>query len=64
MREFFDNLLERYVRDEPLLIKDTTKEELDYIAARVAEVELTREAGSVGGIEDEADASAEERELA
>nr|XP_040256308.1 fibrous sheath CABYR-binding protein-like [Aegilops tauschii subsp. strangulata] len=37
---------------------------LDYIAAREAEAELAREAGSVGGVEDEATAAVEERELA
>ena len=50
--------------DEPLLIEDTTQAELDYIAAKVAEVELAREAGSDGGMEDEANAASEERELA
>ena len=55
---------EAYVRDEPLLIQDTTKAELDYIAARAAEVALAREISSAGGVEDEADAAAEERELA
>ena len=55
---------EGYVRDEPLLIRNTTKEELDYIAAREAEAALAREAGSAVGVEDEVDAAAEERELA
>ena len=63
MQEFFDNLSEGYDHDEPLLIQDTTKVELDYIAARTAEVELGREAGSAGSMEDEAHAAAEEREL-
>ena len=64
VQEFFDTLSEGYVRDEPLLIQDTTKAELDYIAAREAEAALAREAASAGTSEDEADAAAEERELA
>ena len=36
VQEFFDTLSEAYVREEPLVIQDTTKAELDYIAARVA----------------------------
>ena len=63
MREFFDNLSEGYVHDKPEHIRDTTKEELDYIAARAAEAALARKAGSVGAMEDEADADAEEKEL-
>ena len=31
VQEFFDNLSEKYVRNEQLLIHDTTKEELDYM---------------------------------
>jgi len=57
-------LAERYVRDEPLLVQDTTQAELDYIAARVAEAELAKEAGSAGSMEDEATMAAEEKELA
>ena len=64
MQEFFDSLAEVYVRNEPLLIQDTTQGELDYIAARVAEAELARQAGSAGGMEDEVAAAAEEKELA
>nr|XP_020171046.1 uncharacterized protein LOC109756611 [Aegilops tauschii subsp. strangulata] len=64
VQEFFDILSEKYVRDEPSLVRDTTKEELDYIAARAAEAELAREAGSTGHVEDEAEAAAEEKELA
>ena len=64
MQEFFDNLEEKSVRDEPRLIQDTTQAELDYIAARAAEAELAREAGSAGDVEDEAATAAEERELA
>nr|XP_045083538.1 plectin-like [Aegilops tauschii subsp. strangulata] len=37
LQEFFDNLSEGYVRNEPLLIRGTTKEELDYIATWAAE---------------------------
>ena len=64
MQEFFDGLAEVYVRNEPLLIQDTTQAELDYIAARALEVEHARQAGSDGGVEDEAAAAAEEKELA
>ena len=28
VQAFFDNLSERYVHDEPLLVRDTTQEEL------------------------------------
>ena len=64
MQEFFDTLEEKYIRNEPLLVQDTTQAELDYIAARAAEAELSREAGSAGGVEDKAAADAEETELA
>ena len=64
MQEFFDGLVEVYVRNEPLLIQDTTQAELDYIAARAVEAELARQAGSAGGVEDEAAVAAEEKELA
>ena len=63
VQEFFDTLAERYVHDEPLLIQDTTTAELDYIAARAAEAELAREAGSAGGVEDKVATAAEEKEL-
>ena len=33
---------------------NTTKEELEYITARVAEAKLTEEVGSAGGVEDKA----------
>ena len=62
MQEFFDNLHEGYVTAEPRLVQDTTQAELDYITARVAEAEPAWEADSAGGMEDEADAAAEERE--
>ena len=64
VQEFFDTLSEGYVRDEPLLIQDTTKAELDYIAARAAEADLAKEDGSAGHVEDKAEAAAEEKELA
>ena len=54
MQAFFDNLSKNYVRDEPLLIRDTTKAELAYIAARAEEAALAQEADSVGTVEDEA----------
>ena len=47
-----------------MLIRDTTKEELDYIAARAAEAELAREVGSAGAMEDEAGTAVEDKELA
>nr|XP_040245375.1 AF4/FMR2 family member 1-like [Aegilops tauschii subsp. strangulata] len=64
VQEFFDNLSERYIRDEPLLIRDTTKAELAYISARAEEAALAWEADGVGTVEDEADTAAEEKELA
>nr|XP_020191231.1 nucleolar and coiled-body phosphoprotein 1-like [Aegilops tauschii subsp. strangulata] len=64
VQAFFGNLSERYVRDEPLLVHDTTREELAYIAARAEEAAVAKEAGSVGTVEDEADTAAEEKELA
>ena len=64
MQEFFDTLEEKYIRKEPRLVQDTTQAELDYIAARAAEAELARVAGSTGGVEDKAAAAAEEKELA
>ena len=51
VEDFFANLVEELDHDEPLLIQDTTQEELDYIAARVAEAELARAAGDAGGME-------------
>ena len=42
VQEFFDNRAEVYVRNEPLLIQDTTPAELDYIATRTVEAELAR----------------------
>ena len=45
-------MLEKYVCDEPLLIRDTTEEELAYIAARAEEAALAEEAGSLGTMED------------
>ena len=53
-----------YITAEPRLTQDTSQAELDYIAARVAEAELAKEAGSAGGMEDKAAAEAEEEELA
>ena len=64
MQEFFDTLEEKYVREEPRLVQDTTQAELDYIAARAAEAELAKEAGSASGMEDKASVAAEEKELA
>nr|XP_020194970.1 tol-Pal system protein TolA-like [Aegilops tauschii subsp. strangulata] len=64
VQAFFDNLSERYVCDEPLLIRDTTQEELAYIAARAEETALAEKASSLGTMENEADAAAEEKEFA
>nr|XP_020160703.1 uncharacterized protein LOC109746002 [Aegilops tauschii subsp. strangulata] len=64
VQAFFDNLSERYIRDELLLVHDTTQEELAYIAAKAEEAALAKEAGSVGTMEDEADTAAEEKEFA
>ena len=64
VKEFFNNLLGEVVCDEPVLIRDTTKEELDYIAARAAEAALAKEAGIAGAVENEANTVAEENELA
>ena len=54
---------ERYVRDEPQLIRDTTEEELAYIAARAEEASLAEEAGSLGTVEDEAEGDEEEKKF-
>ena len=40
VQEFFDNLSERLIRDEPRLIRDTTDEEVAYIASRAEEAAL------------------------
>ena len=71
VQEFFDTLHEVYITAEPRLIQDTSRAELDYIAARVEEArlaeeeaKLVREAGSTGGVVDKAAAEAEEGELA
>lgn len=64
VQAFFDNLSESYVRDKPLLIRDTTREELAYITSRAEEATLAKEAGSIGTMEDEAYTAAEEKELA
>ena len=58
VQEFFDTLEEKYVRDGPWLVQDTTQAELDYIAARAMEAKLAQEAGSAGGVEDKAAADA------
>ena len=65
MQQFFDTLHEGYVNAdaERLLVQDTTQAELDYIATRVREAHLAKEAGSAGGVEDKAATAAEEEEL-
>ena len=64
VQEFFDTLVEMYVREEPWLIQDITQAELDYIIAKATEAELTKEAGSASGVEDGAYVDTEEKELA
>nr|XP_020151684.1 uncharacterized protein LOC109736877 [Aegilops tauschii subsp. strangulata] len=64
VQQSIDNLSEGNDHDEPLLVEDTIQAEIDYIAARVAEAQLAMEAGGAGGVEDEANTAAEERELA
>ena len=54
VQEFFDNLLERAVREETHLIPDTTDEEVAYIASRAEEAPFAEEAGRIGSMEDEA----------
>ena len=54
--EFFDNLSERAIREETNFICPTTDEEVAYIASRAEEAALAEEAGSVGFVEDEANA--------
>ena len=64
VQEFFDNLSEDFEREESLLIAETTQVDINYIVARVAEVQLAMEAGSAGGMEDEDGTAVEEMELA
>ena len=64
VQEFFDILLVRYVRDEPQLIRDTTEEELAYIAARAGDAALAEGADSLGTVKDEVDVAVEERKFA
>ena len=51
-KSFFDTLEEKYIRDEPRIVQDTTQ------------AELAKEAGSAWGVEDKAAAAVEEKELA
>jgi hypothetical protein len=53
-QEFFDNLSERAIREEPVLIRPTTDEEVAYIASRAEEANLAAKAGSFGFMEAEA----------
>jgi hypothetical protein len=52
--EFFDNLSEKAIREEPILICPTTPEEVAYIASRAEEAMLAAEAGIFGSLEAEA----------
>lgn len=54
VRQFFDTLEERAVREENL-IRDTTDQELAYIASRVEEARLAAEAGEFGFTMEEAE---------
>ena len=48
VRRFFDTTVERPIREEKWLIRDTTEQELEFIAQRVEEDRLAREAGDYG----------------
>nr|XP_020195192.1 MAP7 domain-containing protein 1-like [Aegilops tauschii subsp. strangulata] len=66
VQEFFDNLSENYVCDEPLLIRDTSKEELDYIATREAlakEADLGEESSAEEAEADDPPAAGRKRVL-
>nr|XP_020147570.1 nucleolar and coiled-body phosphoprotein 1-like [Aegilops tauschii subsp. strangulata] len=56
VQEFFDSLSERPVREEKQLIRDTTDEEVAYIANRAEEAAHAEAAGSAGFRESEAGA--------
>ena len=60
VEEFFTNLVEELDHEEPRLIQDTTQEELNYIVTRVMEAEHARLADEADGVENKADAAAEE----
>ena len=55
-QEFFNNLSERARREETDLIRPTTEDEVACIASMAVEAALAEEAGSVGFVEDEANA--------
>jgi hypothetical protein len=52
--EFFDNLSEKAIREEPTLIRPTTPEEVAYIASRAEEAMLAAKTGIFGSLEAEA----------
>ena len=54
VQEFFNSLSERPVREEKKLVRDTTNEEVAYIASRAEEAALAAAAGSAGFQESEA----------
>jgi hypothetical protein len=60
VRQFFDNLVERPIKEEKWLIRDTTEQELEFIALRVEEDRLAREAGDYGHTLAEFDKAQEE----
>jgi hypothetical protein len=69
IQQFFDTLVEKPVREEKNLIRNTTEAEIAFIASRVEEAELAEEAGEFGrsvGSSEESDGEglAGEEELA
>jgi hypothetical protein len=61
--EFFDNLSEKAIREEPILIRPTTDQEVAYIASRAEEAMLAAEAGNFGSLEAEASEGAPSEEV-
>jgi hypothetical protein len=64
VRRFFDTTVERPVKEEKWLVRDTTEAELEFIARRVEEDRLAREAGEYGYTLAELDKAQEEESLA
>jgi hypothetical protein len=60
VRQFFDTTVEKPIREEKWLIRDTTEQELEFIARRVVEDRLAREAGEYGHTLAEHDEAQEE----
>ena len=55
VRQFFDTLVEKPVREERNLVRDTTEQELAYIATRIEEAQAAAEAGEFGFTVEEAE---------